>query len=131
MVFVDTDVIVDVFRRYPPALEWLAKMVGEEEIVLPGFVLMELMQGCRDREEQERMKKKVEGYRVAWPTEEECEKATALLTDYHLSTGIGILDVLIGQMALERGVPLHTFNSKHYQSIPGLGMIQPYTRVTT
>jgi predicted nucleic acid-binding protein len=128
MIFVDTDVVVDVLRRYPPAMEWLAKARQEEEVVLRGYVLMELIQGCRHREEQERMRGNVESYRVIWPTEEECEKAVELLSNYHLSAGIGILDALIAEMALARDVPLHMFNSKHYQSIPGLKMTQPYAR---
>jgi predicted nucleic acid-binding protein len=45
VVIVDTDVLIDVFRRYSPAVEWLAKTVAENEVVLPGYVVMELIQG--------------------------------------------------------------------------------------
>jgi hypothetical protein len=55
-------------------VEWLAN-VGE--IVLPGDVVMELIQGCRNREEQQRMKEKVESYRVTWPTEISLADSTA------------------------------------------------------
>ena len=47
VAIVDTDVMVDVLREHPPAVAWL-RSLGEEEIVLPGYVLMELLQGCRD-----------------------------------------------------------------------------------
>ena len=37
MLLVDTDVMIDLLRQYPPALTWLDSL-GEEEIVLPGSV---------------------------------------------------------------------------------------------
>jgi predicted nucleic acid-binding protein len=43
--------MVDDLRRYPPPIAWLAS-IKDEEVVLPGFVLMELIQGCRNRRDQ-------------------------------------------------------------------------------
>jgi len=54
MVIVDTDVLVDVFRRYSPAVEWLEKTVAEDEVILPGYVVMELIQGARNRTNRRR-----------------------------------------------------------------------------
>jgi predicted nucleic acid-binding protein len=45
-----------------------------------------------------------------------------------LSTGISAFDILIGQTAVELGLPLHTFNVKHFRHVPGLTTIQPYTK---
>jgi len=50
MVLVDTDIMIDVLRQFPEALAWLAS-IGAEAIVVPGFVAMELVQGCRNRAE--------------------------------------------------------------------------------
>jgi predicted nucleic acid-binding protein len=47
---------------------------------------------------------------------------------YHLKHGIGILDTLIGQIAVDLDLPLHTFNQKHYSAIPSLKTIQPYRK---
>jgi hypothetical protein len=101
MVIVDTDVLIDVFRRYAPAVEWMAKTVAENEIVLPGFVLMELIQGARNKEEQETMRKTIEEYAVVWPS-----------------------------LASDVGLPLHTCNKKHYENVPGLDVIEPYQKNT-
>jgi predicted nucleic acid-binding protein len=128
MVIVDTDVLIDVFRRYTPAVEWLAKTVAENEVVLPGYVVMELIQGARNREEQEKMRKTIEEYAVVWPSEDTCNQATELLAKYHLSGGIGIIDALIGQLALDMGLPLHTCNKKHYENVSGLDVIEPYQK---
>lgn len=40
MIILDSDIIIDFLRNYPPAIEWLASM-GDEEITLPGYVVMQ------------------------------------------------------------------------------------------
>ena len=47
MLLLDTDVMIDVLRGHPPAVAWLGT-VRTEVIALPGYVAMELIQGCRD-----------------------------------------------------------------------------------
>lgn len=64
MILLDTDIMIDLSRKYPPALAWLSS-VGDEEIVLPGFVVMELIQGCRNKLEQEKVEKTLTPYSVA------------------------------------------------------------------
>ena len=54
MIILDTDVMVDLLRQYPSAVTWLATL-GDEEIVLPGFVVMELLQGCKNNYEQDKV----------------------------------------------------------------------------
>lgn len=127
MVLLDTDVMVDLLRQYPPAVAWLDSL-GEEEIILPGFVAMELIQGCRSKAEQKRVEKELGAYHVAWPSPATCDDALSVLASYHLSHGLGILDALIGQMAVAFNLPLYTFNQKHYVAIPGLKTVQPYEK---
>ena len=54
MLLLDTDVMIDLLRQYPPASAWLAAH-SSEELILPGFVVLELIQGCRNKKEQERV----------------------------------------------------------------------------
>jgi predicted nucleic acid-binding protein len=54
MICVDTDVMIDILRCYEPAMAWL-RSLGSEELALPGLVAMELLQGCRNRAEQQRV----------------------------------------------------------------------------
>jgi predicted nucleic acid-binding protein len=127
MILLDTDIMIDILRQYPPAIAWLNSL-GEEESVLPGFVVMELIQGARDKAGQGRIQKELEGYRIAWPSPETCDAALSVFSSYHLSHGLGILDALIGQMAVVLNLPLYTFNEKHYAAIPNLRTVQPYER---
>jgi len=127
MILLDTDVMVDLLRQYPPAVAWLDSL-GEEEIVLPGFVVMELIQGCRTRAEQEKVERELGAYSVAWPSPGTCDEALSVFARYRLSHGLGILDALIGQMAVDLNLPLYTFNQKHYAAIPNLRTVRPYEK---
>lgn len=127
MILLDTDVMIDLLRQYPPAVVWLGSL-GEEEILLPGFVVMELLQGCRNKAEQEEVERKLGAYSIVWPSPEMCNEALSVFASYHLSHGLGILDALIGQMAAALKLPLYTFNQKHYAAIPDLKTVQPYDK---
>jgi hypothetical protein len=90
---------------------------------------MELIQGCQNLSEQQTLMKTLSAYQSAWPSETSCNQALATFQIYHLSHSLGIIDALIAQTTIERGLPLHTFNQKHYAMIPGLQTIQPYKRL--
>lgn len=119
--------MIDVLRRYPPAVAWLESL-GDEEILLPGFVVIELLQGCRNKAEQEQIEKELQAYAVVWPSPETCNAALAVFAGAHLSHGLGMLDALIGQTAVALHLPLYTFNHKHYAAVPHLQTVQPYNK---
>jgi len=127
VIILDTDVMVDLLRGYLPAVAWMESL-GEAEIGLPGFVVMELLQGCRNRHEQRILQERIAPYAVLWPSPEHCNQALASFARLHLSGNVGVLDVLIAQTALAFGEPLYTFNVKHYRDIEGLKTVEPYVR---
>lgn len=59
MILLDSDVMIDLLRQHPPAMRWFDTLDEDEELVLPGFVVMELIQGCRNKQEQERIQHEV------------------------------------------------------------------------
>jgi len=127
MFLLDTDIMIDILRDYPPAISWLEN-TDETEISLPGFVVMELIQGCNNKAEKETLEEKISDYEIVWPSQAACFEALNIFSSYYLSHKIGIIDALIGQTAIDMGVPLYTFNEKHYNFIPNLNSIQPYKR---
>jgi tRNA(fMet)-specific endonuclease VapC len=127
MIICDTDVIVDILRGQTAALVWLAS-VSKETVAMPGIVLMELVQGCRTKSEQHRMQKALKDYPLLWPSHEACNQALKHFSAHYLSHGIGILDAIIAEIAVEAGFPLYTFNQKHYLPHSQLQTIQPYAR---
>jgi len=101
MIILDSDVMIDLLRQHPPAVAWLDSL-GDEEIGLPGFVVMELFQGCSNRAEQDKIEKVLTAFEIVWPSPETCDDALNL--------------------------PLYTFNRKHYAPIPRLVTLQPYSK---
>ncbi|MDZ7261595.1 MAG: hypothetical protein ONB05_05755 [candidate division KSB1 bacterium] len=59
MILLDSDVMIDLLRQYPPAMKWFNSLDDEEEIVLSGYVVMELIQGCRNKTEQEKIQREL------------------------------------------------------------------------
>jgi predicted nucleic acid-binding protein len=127
VIICDTDIMVDILRGQPTAVSWLAS-ISTEIIALPGIVMMELIQGCRTKAEQLRMHKVLKEYSLLWPSNDACNRALKHFASHYPSHGIGILDALIAETAVEAGFPLHTFNQKHYLPHPHLLTIQPYMR---
>ena len=134
MIVCDTDIIVDVSRRYPPAVEWFDGIIkagqagNGEELAVPGIVRMELLEGCRNKSELERVKKLIRPVSIVWPNESACNYALVLLDKFRLSNGLRKYDALIAVTALGAGQPLHTHNIKHFGIIPGLRTTQPYVK---
>ena len=104
MILLDTDILIDSLRNYQPALDWFRENENEQ-FILPGYVYMELIKGCRSKKEIESITKKFGSFDRVWLSKEHCE------------------------LALSLNLPLHTFNIKHYSGISKLKTIQPYSKV--
>lgn len=125
-MILDTDVLIDVLRRHPPALEWFSGIADKPTTT--GFCAMEVVSGCRDSADVRRAELFLADLDVLWPPEDDLHRA---LTDYaslRLSSGLGVLDALIATTAIGLDMPLATFNVRHFSSIPGLTLVQPYER---
>jgi predicted nucleic acid-binding protein len=127
VILLDTDVLIEILRSQAPALNWL-QTLGAGPIGIPGFVAMELLQGCRNFGEQRQVEKFLRPYSLYWPSNEDCLRAYLSFARYHLSHNLGLLDALIGETAIGHQAELATFNLKHYQVLPALAILQPYTR---
>jgi predicted nucleic acid-binding protein len=95
---------------------------------MPGFVLLELLQGCKNRKAQKRVLDLAAQCRVVWLSEEAFGRAVDLFVQHRLRHGLDMIDALVGQTALELGTPIVTFNVKHYSCIEGLELVSPYQR---
>ena len=60
MIILDSDIMIDLLRQYPSAIAWLNSL-GDEELLLSGFVVMELLQGCSTQVDQNKVEK------ILWP----------------------------------------------------------------
>jgi predicted nucleic acid-binding protein len=65
---------------------------------------------------------------MVWLEPELCQTAYQVLPAVHLRNAIDPVDLLIAQVAISLDLPLYTFNQKHFDVVPGLKTIRPYTR---
>ena len=126
MRLLDTDIMIDIFRGFAPALDWLDSL--DDAPGLPGFVVMELIDGCRDYRQVNEVRSKLSAFRVYWPTDSDANRAILTFCRSHLSDGIGILDALSAECAVGLGATLCTFNVKHFGPVGDLVTEQPYAR---
>jgi predicted nucleic acid-binding protein len=126
MEHLDTDILIDVQRGHPPALEWFAQLT--ELPCVSGFVVMELIQDARNKAEVEKALKLVAPLRIVWPADVDCSRALTDFSAYHLSHNLGMIDALVASCAVGQSAQLCTFNDKHYRCVPGLAIVQPYVR---
>ena len=126
MNLVDTDVLVDCLRGTTAAQAWLGQL-AEQPSAVPAVAAMELVMGCRDRADLERIQRFLATFEVVWPEAAEFAAAYQLLLAHRLSSGLDIPDCLIAATALARNARLYTFNLKHFQVVPGLDVARPYS----
>jgi predicted nucleic acid-binding protein len=126
MDILDTDVLIDVQRGHPPAIAWFAQLTEVPSV--PGYVVMELVQDARNKQEVDAALRLIAPLSVVWPTAADCNRALSEFSTYHLSHGLGLIDSLIAASAVGLSANLCTFNDKHYHPVPGLTTRQPYTR---
>src|SRR6266851_7496109 len=86
---------------------------------------MELLIGCRNRAEIEKLQKFLSTFSIVWPDAGEFAQAYELLAEHRLTSGLGIPDCLIAAMSLIRKARLYTFNFKHFQLISGIDVQEP------
>ncbi len=121
-VAVDTSFLVDVLRRYEPAVELLRSYVRQDEpIVGSEVVRTEVLAGMRPREEA-RTRQLLSLIQWQPVLEPESEAAGELGRKHRpANTRIDTPDLLIAEVALRFDVPLITTNLKHFKSlIPGV-----------
>lgn len=122
MQFLDTDVLIDVQRRHPPAVRWFGSLTDTPAVPV------ELIQAAENAVQVRRAHRLVSQLPIVWPTEADCARALADFSKLHLSHKLGLIDALIAATAVGQGATLCTFNVKHYRPVPGLTLTQPYKR---
>ena len=128
MILLDSDVAIDVLRGLPPAINWFSARPQDEVVIIPGYVAMELIWGTRDTQDQRETERWLSQFQIAWIEPTQCQQAYQTLNAVHLRNAIDTLDMLIAYVAISLDLPLYTFNQKHFDVVPGLKTIRPYTR---
>jgi len=125
-MFLDTNIVVDALRRFPPAVAYLATAEQQGTLTLSLPAQMELIIGCRNTAELHRLRVFLERFEIRGLSATIGETAVELLYQYRLSHGLLLAAALIAAPALEYTETLYTKNVRHFRMIPGLTVVRPY-----
>lgn len=120
-MLVDTDVLIWYLRGHEGAAQFLD---GLPELRLSAVTYMELVQGCRNRQELERLNKDLSRRQaLTLPVSEAISnRATNLMETHFLGDGLMLADALIAATAIEYKLTLCSANAKHFRPIQGLAL---------
>ena len=121
---VDTDVIIDAFRKIDGAGPYLNSL-GEWSYSTA--TAMELFFGARSKKEIRAIEKSLAQYSRVPISHEVGELALDIVKKYAKSDGTGELDALIAATAISGSFRLASKNRKHFRNIEGLDIeVQEY-----
>jgi predicted nucleic acid-binding protein len=87
---------------------------------------MELIAGCRDKDEVEKAQKLIADFTLLHLSPAESIKAYELMVNYSKSHGMAIPDALIAATAIVHDLELASDNERHFSMIPDLIVNRPY-----
>ena len=122
---IDTDVLIWYFRGNDGARKFL-QAIPYQDRTTSSLCLMELIQGCQDRQEMRAINDFFSGNisLTIHPSEKISDKAIFLLERHALADGLRTVDALIAASALQHGYSLATANVKHFKKIPDLSILR-------
>ena len=109
-VIFDTDVLIDAGRGVQEAVTCLKQVEEQSELATSVVTQMELIIGCRDKEELQFVEEFLSRFHIVQLSEHISYKAVDLLTQYRLSHGLLIADALIAATAIQTQLPLISKN---------------------
>jgi len=111
---IDTDVLIWYMKGNEKAYKIIEK---SKNIFLSVVTYMELVQGMRNKNELNNLRRALHGWdlKILYISEEISVKAMFFVEQHYLSHSIQLADALIGATAIAYGIPILTGNDKHYK----------------
>lgn len=127
MNLIDTDILVDFFRKSFLAEEFFGNLKSKGEILtIFAVTRMELIQGCRSKKETKIILDLLNEFNLIHITELISQKSVELMEIYSISYGLSIPDSLIAATAINMNLELYSKNIRHFNMITGLKVLKPY-----
>lgn len=125
MILVDTDILIDAARSVKEALNCLQKIERNFSSAVSSVTQMELIIGCRNKNELRSLDQFLERFQVIRVSEQISDAAIELLKQYRLSHGLQIADALIAATAIVTESEFISKNQRDYRFIELLRLL-PY-----
>lgn len=122
---IDTNIIIEIFKSNKKAYDFVQK--NSDKCFLHFIVVGELLQGARNKNEQEKIDSFVKQFVINWGNPKENKLAIELLNRYNSSHNLKLLDAQIASCAINNKMVLVTQNTKHFKFIPKLTLNNPVT----
>ena len=122
-IIVDTDILIDAGRGDGNAVACLQHIEQQSSLTASVVTQMELIVGCRNKEELRDLNKFLSRFRILKLTDQVSDAAIDLLQQYRLSHGLLIADALIAATALVHHEPFITKNQRDFVFIAGLNLL--------
>ena len=124
--FVDTDVLIDIARKDPRALDFWRRAEARSTMTCSVISLFELLAGCQNQREQRATLRSLATVEIVQVESGDSIQALQWYRSYHLSRGTGFLDCFVAAAARRLDCQVHTLNTRHFNAIPGLKIMRPY-----
>jgi predicted nucleic acid-binding protein len=125
IIVVDTDILIDSARSIQVAIDKLESLTNDYSIAISIITKMELIVGCRNKNELQNLEKFLRNYTLIPVDENISHKAVELLINYKLSHGLLIPDAFIAATAITINGDLLSKNQSDYRFIKELNL-HPY-----
>lgn len=122
---VDTAVIIDIYRGYTLAVQWL-QANSKSIFAITQIVWLEAVEGASNINEQSQIIKLLKLFAFVKHNESDLLWAMQQLEQYHLSHNVGMMDCLIAAPAYRLQLPLITRNIKHFTPLLSNLVQKPY-----
>jgi predicted nucleic acid-binding protein len=123
VAILDTTVMVHLFRKYQPALDWLDQ---ELAFSITSITWMEVMVGVANKRAQADLIRLLGGFNLIYLTQADQVWAIQQVERLRFSHSVGMNDAMIAAVAQRLQLPLYTHNLKDMTPLIGELAIKPY-----
>lgn len=124
-ILIETDILIDISREISTAINRINKEKLNNKLCISVITKMELIIGCRNKIEQQKLNKFLQGFLIINVNESISHQEGQLLEKYRLSHGLLIADALIAATAIILDIPLLSKNQNDYRFIDEINLL-PY-----
>jgi hypothetical protein len=114
---IDTDILIDFFRKRPAAGEYLDSKGDWSYSVATA---MELFAGANDKKQIAEMTRFLNAYSMLQLSSDIGARALDIIKGYSKTDGIDPIDAILAATAIAGEMTLSTRNGKHFRNIKGL-----------
>jgi len=119
----DTAVLVDILRAYPPAEDWLHR---QSRLGVSPIVWLQLLDGVQNSRGRARALKLLQLFERTEVPAVDFDWAIEQTLQFRLSHNVDMMDCLIASTAFRLNLPLFTPNLKHFRPLLGDLAQKPY-----